>query len=387
MRLRIAAPLLIAVLLLVGCAPDPAPTSNPTPSPTPTPTPTPIDPIADLSMPQRVGQLFMVGTTTGSANPATLSAVTNQHVGGIFLHSGTRTSIAQTAAIVAQFTALVSPATTGGVELWISTDQEGGDVQVLSGPGFDPIPSAVQQGALPAATLQQDAATWGAQLSQAGVNVNLAPVADIVTSPAAAPQNKPIGALNREYGYDEQTVGEKAGAFAAGMRQSGVLPTFKHFPGLGRTTTNTDFAPTVDTVIDANSPDVDVYRSLIAGGPGLVMVSTAVYEKIDGSAPAAFSSKVVTGLLRGTLGYDGVVITDDVSAAASVAKWTPPQRAVLAIDAGVDIVLVSTNPGELPAMYDAVLAKAQSDPAFATKVDAAARRIVVAKQNGEGAMD
>jgi beta-N-acetylhexosaminidase len=376
MRPRIAAAAVAALLLLVGCAPEPAPTPTATPTPTPTPT---VDPIADLSLEQRVGQLFMVGTTTGSANPATLSAVTNQHIGGIFLHSGTRTSVQQTAAIVAQFTDLVSPATTGGIPLWVSTDQEGGDVQVLSGEGFDPIPSAVQQGTMASSTLQQDAATWGAQLAQAGVNVNLAPVADIVTSPQAAPQNKPIGALNREYGYDEQTVADKAGAFAEGMRQSGVLPTFKHFPGLGRTTTNTDFAPAVDTVITADSPDVDVYRALIASGPRLVMVSTAIYEKIDGSAPAAFSPKIVTGLLRGTLGYDGVVITDDLSAAASVAKWTPAQRATMAIDAGVDIVLVSTDPGELPAMYQAVLAQAQSDPAFAQKVDDAARRVVEAK--------
>lgn len=384
MRPRIAVPALIVALLLTGCAPDPTPTptaSPTTPSPTPTPTPT-VDPIADLSLEQRVGQLFMVGTTTASANPATVSAITNQHVGSIFLHSGTRTSISQTAAVVGQFTALVSPATTGGIALWVSTDQEGGEVQVLSGQGFAPIPSAVEQGKLPAATLQQDAAAWGAQLVQAGVNVNLAPVADIVTSPQAAPQNKPIGALYREYGFDEQTVAAKAGAFAAGMRQAGVLPTFKHFPGLGRTTTNTDFAPAVDTVITPTSPDVDVYRSLTAGGPGIVMVSTAVYEKIDGSAPAAFSPTVVTQLLRGSLGYDGVVITDDLSAAASVAKWTPAQRATLAIDAGVDIVLVSSSPQQLPEMYQAVLAKAQADPAFAAKVDAAARRVVTAKLAG-----
>ncbi|MBN9189149.1 MAG: glycoside hydrolase family 3 protein, partial [Microbacterium sp.] len=143
MRTRIAVPALIVALLLTGCAPDPTPTptaSPTTPSPTPTPTPT-VDPIADLSLEQRVGQLFMVGTTTASANPATVSAITNQHVGSIFLHSGTRTSISQTAAVVGQFTALVSPATTGGIALWVSTDQEGGEVQVLSGQGFTPIPS------------------------------------------------------------------------------------------------------------------------------------------------------------------------------------------------------------------------------------------------------
>ncbi|MGQ3505015.1 glycoside hydrolase family 3 N-terminal domain-containing protein, partial [Enterococcus faecalis] len=87
-------------------------------------------------------------------------------------------------------------------ELWVSTDQEGGDVQVLSGPGFDGIPSALDQGQQDAATLRANAATWGRQLAEAGVNMNLAPVADVVTSPETAGSNPPIGQLNREYGYD-----------------------------------------------------------------------------------------------------------------------------------------------------------------------------------------
>ena len=212
--------------------------------------------------------------------------------------------------------------------------------------------------------------------------MNLAPVADIVTSPAAARDNDPIGALNRQYGYDEQTVAAQAGAFAEGMRQAGILPTFKHFPGLGRTTSNTDYSSEViDSEIDRNSPDVDVYRSLLAGGPAVVMVSSAIYQKIDPSSPAAFSAPVVTGLLRGELGYAGVVITDDMSAAKSVSGWTPAQRATMAIGAGCDVVLASADPTVVAEMYDAVLATAQSDPEFAAKVDAAARRVVIAKQS------
>ncbi len=134
-------------------------------------------------------------------------------------------------------------------------------------------------------------------------------------------------------------------------------------------------------MIDQSSPDVDVYRSLLEGGPALVMVSTAIYQKIDPSSPAAFSAPVVTDLLRGTLGYDGVVITDDLSAAKSVSGWTPAQRATMAISAGCDVVLASADPGVLPQMYDAVLAMAQSDPEFAAKVDAAARRVVTAKES------
>lgn len=380
MRSPTALTAVLGVLLLTACAPDsPAPSSSPTASPTPTPTPT-VDPLAALTLPDRVGQLFMVATTTASADPLALAAVTDQHVGGVFLHRAGSVALADVAALVARFTAAV-PA--GAPVLWVATDQEGGTVQVLSGPGFDRIPAAVDQGALPADTLRTDADAWGAQLRQAGVTVNLAPVADIVTSAATARANPPIGALHRQYGYDEQIVGTGAGAFAAGMRQAGVLPTFKHFPGLGRVTANTDFvARVVDTQIGPDSPDVAVYRRLLAGGPALVMVSSAVYQQLDPTAPAVFSPTVVTGLLRGTLGFGGVVITDDVSSARAVSAWAPADRAILALQAGCDIVLVAGDPGVFPEMYQAVLAKAQADPAFAATVDAAARRVVEAKLRG-----
>ncbi len=384
MRSRAVVVAMLVLLLLSGCAtaaptPTVSPTASVSPSPSPTPTP-PVDPIAGLSLADRVGQLFMVASTTASADPVALAAVADQHIGGVFLHRAGEVALTAVAALVARFTAVVPP---GAPPLWVATDQEGGQVQVLSGPGFDRIPPATEQGELPADTLRVDAGSWGAQLLQAGVTVNLAPVADIVTSPDTARANPPIGLLHRQYGYDEQTVGTAAGAFAAGMRQAGVLPTFKHFPGLGRVNANTDFvARVVDPGIGPDSPDVSVYRRLLAGGPALVMVSSAVYAQLDPSSPAVFSHPVVTGLLRGTLGFDGVVITDDVSAARAVRAWAPADRAILALQAGCDIVLVAADPGVFGAMYQAVLAKAQSDPAFAATVDAAARRVVEAKLRG-----
>ncbi|MFG6402698.1 glycoside hydrolase family 3 N-terminal domain-containing protein [Microbacterium sp. P04] len=374
----------VALLALAACAPEPAaPTAAPTPTATtarstPTPTPTTVDPIADLSLEQRVGQLFMVGTSVAAPDPVTLAAVSDQHVGGVFLHGRSSAGVDAAAAFVGAFSAVHDPA---DPPLWVATDQEGGDVQVLSGPGFDDMPTALTQARSDAATVQADATRWGAQLRAAGVTMNLAPVADIVTSPEVGAQNPPIGALNREYGFDEATVASRAGAFAAGMRASGVLPTFKHFPGLARVSQNTDTtAGVVDDVVGADSPDVAVYRTLLAQGPAVVMMSTAIYARIDANAPAAFSPAVVTGLLRGQLGYTGVVTTDDLSAADQVAAWSPADRATLSIAAGVDLVLVSADPSLFPEMYQAVLARAQSDPAFAAQVDAAARRVVQAKQ-------
>ena len=143
---------------------------------------------------------------------------------------------------------------------------------------------------------------------------------------------------------------------------------------------NTDTSSGVtDDFVTATGPDVGVYGPIVRQGPTVVMMSTAVYDKIDPSAPAAFSSKVVTGVLRQQVGFDGVITTDDLSAAAQVQQWSHADRATLAIDAGVDLLLVSADASVFPAMYAAVLSRAQNDTAFAQKVDAAARRIVQAK--------
>ncbi|MBD8478741.1 glycoside hydrolase family 3 protein [Microbacterium sp. CFBP 8794] len=380
---RSAVLLVLTALTLTGCVPPPAPapspTASPSPTPTPTVTPTPTatpDPAAALSLEDKVGQMFMVGTSVDGADPTTLAAVTDDHIGGIFLHGRSDAGTQATAALVDGFTSAVAA---GDPELWVATDQEGGTVQVLSGPGFDEIPSAVDQGGQDDAALRADAASWGAQLAQAGVNMNLAPVADIVTSPETAASNPPIGELAREYGYDGATVAAKAGAFADGMRDGGVLPTFKHFPGLGHVGENTDTtAGVTDDFVTADGADVGVYSTVLPGGPAVVMLSTAVYAKIAPNAPAAFSPTVV-GVLRDTVGFDGVVTTDDLSAAQQVQAWSPADRATLAVEAGIDLLLVSADSSVYPEMREAVLARAQTDSAFAAKVDAAASRILAQK--------
>lgn len=363
----------LAVLVLAGCAPapSPVPTASPTAKPTPTPTPT-VDPLKGMTLEQRVGQLFMVGTPADAVNPDAISAVVDRHVGGIFLFGRSQAGTEATAGIVAQFTGIAER------PLFVATDQEGGDVQVLRGPGFSEIPYGINQGKLAPADLQAAATGWGRELASAGVNMNLAPVADITSGPDSP--NQAIARFDREYGYDLATVAPHAQAFVDGMLAAGVTPTIKHFPGLGSVEGNTDTtAGVTDTAVGPDSDAVRAFAQLINAGAPVVMVSTANYALIDGSAPACFSPTVVTGLLRDTLGFDGVVITDDLSGAVQVLGFTPADRAILSIQAGVDIVLVSRITNIVPEMVDAVVAKAQADPAFAKLVDAAARRVIEAK--------
>lgn len=379
MRRRLLAAVAVLAVALAGCTGLPAlvrSTASVIPTPTRTPTPTPsVDPIAGLTLQQEVGQLFVVGTPTAGLDGDTASAIRDRHVGGIFLHGRSQGGAPATLALVQQAKA----ASTDGISLIVATDQEGGQVQVLQGPGFDAIPSAVVQGTMPPDQLRAMARVWGSQLRAAGVNLDLAPVADIVPA-GTEQQNPPIGALQREYGGDAATVEPHAAAFAAGMRDAGVQSTAKHFPGLGHVAGNTDdTAGVTDSTVAADSPDVTLYRQLMTSGLDGVMVSSAIYVRIDPTQPAVFSPAVV-GILRDQLHFDGVIITDDVSEAAQVLDVSPEDRALRAIDAGIDLVLISNVPALAPQMVDAVVARAQADAAFRAKVDAAARTVLTWKR-------
>jgi beta-N-acetylhexosaminidase len=320
----------------------------------------------------------MVGVDVAAPGDVTREALVEDHAGGLFLHGRSGASVEAVRALVDGYRA---DARAGSrVPLLVATDQEGGQVQVLQGPGFSPIPGATDQAGRDPAALREDAAAWGAQLRAAGVDVNLAPVADLVPAESAA-GNPPVGAFDRSYGFTPASVVAGAGAFGRGMLDAGVIPTIKHFPGLGEVTANTDTDEGVtDDVTTADAESVDVFGRVIDATPGAwVMTSTAVYARIDPHAPAAFSPTVVDGLLRDRLGFDGVVITDDVSAAQQVQAWSPGERAVRAIAAGNDVVLASARPGVADEMADALVQRAEDDPAFAAQVDEAARRVLAAK--------
>ncbi len=337
--------------------------------------------LAGMSLAQRVGQLFMVGTPASGASAATLSAISSDHVGNVILTGRSFAGTAATRRVSDQLQARVTAASTARVPLFVATDQEGGQVQVLRGPGFSSIPSALVQGTWASGALRTAARGWGGQLRAAGVNADLGPVVDTVPSATAARSNPPIGWYDREFGYAPAIVAPHGAAFVQGLAEAGVSAAAKHFPGLGRVTGNTD---TTSGVTDRTTTRGDAYLAPFAaavnGGSPFVMISTAVYSRIDARQPAAFSPTVITTLLRGDLHFHGVVISDDLGNARQVAAWSPADRAVRFLEAGGDMVL-TVNPALLPQMYRAVLARASRSTAFRNQVDAAALRVLTAKQH------
>lgn len=270
-----------------------------------------------------------------------------------------------------------STKTPRGIETMITVDQEGGQVQRLRGAGFDRIPSARQQARRSDRVLTADARTWGRQLKAVGVDADLAPVADLVPTRFEA-VNDPIGKLDRGYGPDVDTVADKASAFVHGMDQAKIATSMKHFPGLGQVRGNTDFAAhVVDSTTTRHDGDLRGFTAGVKSGVDMVMVSTAFYARIDPARRAAFSPIIIGSMIRGDLGFRGVVISDDLAARA-VRDLTPGARALAFLRAGGDLAIVG-DPGEAPAMIRAVVAEAKDDPTFAAEVGTKATRVVTMK--------
>ncbi|WP_237706730.1 glycoside hydrolase family 3 N-terminal domain-containing protein [Kribbella flavida] len=395
-------------LLLAGCSSGGSPTAGPstvpsstvplspsdpppaTDTPSRSPSQTPSTPpnvgcleqkLAGLTLRERAAQLIMTGIASTGMTSAERSVVRERKPGGVLL-MGSGGSLDHTRSEMA---AVRSAATIDGIQPFVAADQEGGKIQRLKGSGFDRIPAATEQATWTPQKLTAEATTWGRQLKRAGVNVDLAPVADVVPE-SLGDDNAPIGALDRGYGSTPDAVGPHVAAFIRGMDAAGVMTSVKHFPGLGRVRGNTDFsAGVVDTVTVRGDADLGPFAAGIEAGSDMVMISTVTYTEIDPDNRAVFSPIVIQGMLRRELRFGGVVITDDVGAAAEVASVPAGERATRFIGAGGDVV-ITARAGLTGTMIDAVVRKAQRDKAFAAQVEASVRRVLVLKQN-RGLMD
>jgi beta-N-acetylhexosaminidase len=216
--------------------------------------------------------------------------------------------------------------------LLLMVDQEGGSVKRLSGA---PARSAPQMGATgrPAIALADGRAT-AANLRAAGMNVDLAPVVDVV---------RPVSALRAEgrgFGFTDSVAARFGAAFARGLREGGVAATAKHFPGFGAAPSNTDTgAVRIGVPLhELHAVDRVPFREAIRAGASLVMLSSAVYPALS-SKPAVLSARVVQRELRAGLGFDGVTISDDLEAPAFAAYGGPAGAGLQATRAGVDLLL------------------------------------------------
>lgn len=327
-----------------------------------------------LSTEQQAGQLFMVGVETSGLSSAARRVISDGAAGSVVLLGNSEAGSARIAALTEE----IAAAAPEGMPVLVAVDQEGGKVTRLRGPGFSEIPSAVEQGRLADGELREQASVWGRELRDAGVHVDLAPVADVVP-PGKTSSNAPIGKLNRNFGTDPGQVSRSVVEFTEGMQEAGVLTSLKHFPGLGEVTVNTDFGQAEDSDITADHEALEPFRAGIAAGADSVMISSAVFTLIDAEQEGVFSPAVVTTLLREQLGFEGVAISDDLGAAASVGGVTPGQRAVRFFAAGGDL-LINADPALMDEMLEATTTWAAESPENTARLAESAGRVLELKQ-------
>ena len=366
-----------------GPGPSASATDRVTPTLSPTPTPTPVVACADrvfatMTLDQRIGQLFELGLAGDRLGPTEINMIRTDHIGSVWFVDRSSAGVPGINAVASAVQAQVSSESTANIRFFVAANQEGGLIQAMQGPGFSSMPSAVVQGSWALAVLQTRAAAWGQELRSAGINLNFAPVMDVVP-PGTDAQNQPIGALQREYGHDPATAGSHGAAFLRGMGQAGIAVTVKHFPGLGRVAGNTDFTTATDTTTTASDPHLTSFSQGIAANADFVMVALAKYTRIDPNHLAAFSSVVMTQMLRNTMGFRGVIISDDLGDTAAVASIPPATRAIDFLSAGGDMIISKTSP-PADAMVQGIRSRAAADPGFRQRVDDAALRTLQAKQ-------
>jgi beta-N-acetylhexosaminidase len=322
-------------------------------------------PVDRLTLGQQVGQLIVL-RFDGTAAPAYVrEALGEERAAGAILFRDNVTAPDQLRALTAQLRE-------AGSRPIVAVDQEGGEIRIL--PWAPPQQSAPEQVA--AGTVRDDAEAAASALRAAGITVTLAPVADVPTVAGAA-----LG--GRAFSENPQAAGEAMAAAVEGWRAGGVAATAKHFPGLGGATVNTDDGPaTIErTRAQIEEADLPPFEAAIEAGAPLVMVGHALYPALDAERIASQSQAIVEDLLRGQLGFEGVVITDSMEAQASLATADVATASERVVRAGADLVLL-TGAGSYRPVYRHLLQVARSEPAFAERVRESAARVLALKENG-----
>lgn len=338
------------------------------------------DMIAGMTLEQKAAGLFFVTpeqlTGVGQAVQAgegTKEALAKYPVGGLIYFSQNIQSEEQLKEM------LSNTASYSMYPLFLGVDEEGGRVSRLSDAlkleNVDPMAEIGAGGEEQAA--QQAYEKIGTRLSEYGFNVDFAPVADVLTNA----ENTSIG--DRAFSSDAETVGRMTAASVTGLQQTGVSACIKHFPGHGDTAadSHSGAAQTDRTREEMEAEEFVPFRSGIEAGTDLVMVGHISAPELTGgdNIPSSLSETVITGILRGELGYDGIIITDALNMGAITEYYEPDVAAIMALKAGADMVLM---PEDFVQAYEGVLAALQDGTISQERADDSLRRIYRVKLRG-----
>lgn len=361
-----------------SATPSPSPSATP---PTPSPSPSPVGP----SLREKIGQMLLIGFRglTADAADATRRQIAAGQVGGILLFSVDQlTGGPRNVDSPEQVRGLVDAlsASAPGSPLTVAIDQEGGMVARL-GPahGFPATSSAATLGQGDPSATAAAARAMAETLRSVGVTLNLAPVVDL----AVNPDNPIIAGVERSFSADPEVVIAHASAFIRAHHDIGVRAAIKHFPGQGSATGDTH-AGVVDVTDVWTDVELEPFAALVGQRlPDAVLTAHIFNGRLDPDHPATLSQPTITGILRQQLGWDGAVISDDMQMGAIRDAYGYEEAVALAIEAGVDILLIANQlvyePDIAPRTIDIVEGLVRSGRIGEERIDASYRRILALK--------
>ncbi len=329
--------------------------------------------VAHMTLDEELGQLFMAEYYDTDYSPALDTMVNTLHAGGVIMYAFQMNTLQQTKHDISEMQKRAQ------IPLLISSDEEGGYVERIQNI-FGNRPGALQ-------TYQtgnpQKAAQLGHSIAhdllELGINEDLAPDVDVqlVDGPDQ---------YLRTWGYTPASVITYGGAYMRAIQSDGVIACIKHFPGLGAAKTDAHFdLPVVNRTRDQiYATELAPFKAFIQSReqleqPGMIMPTDILMPAIDPKWPAELSHTFMTDILRKQLGYDGVVITDALYMKGISDHWSLPQAAVLALNAGDDMILGANGPYQMQAMLDGLKAALADGTLSKARVDEAATRILTLK--------
>ncbi|MCM3786325.1 beta-N-acetylhexosaminidase [Neobacillus mesonae] len=333
--------------------------------------------LAGMSLEEKIGQMIIGGFPGTELGSDAKTLIQEGKLGGVILFGPNISGQEQLQTLINEIKASNQK---DGIPLFVSVDEEGGRVTRLP-EGKTEFPSNQVIGAHGSAELsKQIGSVIGEEIAAFGFNLNFAPVLDIFSNP----ENTVIG--TRSFGNNAEIVSDLGIATMQGMQEAGVVPAVKHFPGHGDTIVDSHVGlPVVDkTQEELNELELIPFKEAIDAGADIVMAAHIQYPNIDSSLlPASLSKVMLTGILREEMGYDGIVITDDLEMGAIQQHYGSGDAALMAIQAGADIVLFGHTPAKAEKAYDTILQAARTGELSQEQIDSKVLRIIRLKNKYE----
>ncbi|WP_240636743.1 beta-N-acetylhexosaminidase [Paenibacillus silvae] len=329
--------------------------------------------LEQLSLEEKVGQMILAGVQGTTMDAQAKQMITDQKVGGIIFYASNVTTLQGTAAFVQS---IKQANQSNPVPILMSVDQEGGKVSRMPDT-VESIPSNRKVGKTSDPALaEQMGALLARQIKLAGFNVDFAPVLDINSNP----QNPVIG--DRSFGTTADLVTRMGLAEMKGLRQEGIIPVVKHFPGHGDTSVDSHLDLPVVNKTEKQLAKLEwiPFQAAVKEQAEAVMVAHILFPKLDPEYPASLSSVIIGEHLRGKFDYKGVVITDDLSMGAIAKNYSLEKATLATVQAGSDILLVAHSYESAKTIFDTLISAVKSGKIKESRIDESVYRILALKQ-------